>query len=318
MNVKLPRAWFAKQVLGIMVDGQDLHLAHLGWRGQEIVIYALESATLPRRLGKKTPAKSLLAAANETAGRDVFGLEDLTTEDGSFEVLESEEGDVSGTLLNIFTKYPLKKIQLAVNMPEGQASYYHFKNDFELKGKKFRKRLQEEIEAVSGGKLDKAVFDYFRTESGGLTAVVSEGSIPLLDELGDIKGFLPGGLPRVRLIETNDLALVNLVRLNFNLPSQQFSAIIYIGSDFSSVTVLKGQDPVSFIQMVREGYQSSQVCQTLFSKILLEMEDTGIPELSQVILAGEIGRTRAFDFFSHQFPEAKVLPITPGSLNMTI
>jgi len=157
------------QVLGVMVDGRELKLALLGRQGGELVIHALESATLNHRLGKMTTHKTTAPAAQEEPGKDIFGLEDASdysTED----IVEAkpEDGDVSSLLVNLFAKYLLKKTSIAVNIPEGQTTYYGFENDFGLKGKKLVQRLREEISPLAGGSLDMALLDHFRAETGAL------------------------------------------------------------------------------------------------------------------------------------------------------
>jgi len=320
--MKIPGKPAAKQVLGVMADGTELRIANLGIEKGEVAIYSLETISLPARLGKLRTATAAQPAAVDADETDIFGFE----EGEGVEEADSKEGeqgehegaDLSSTLINVFAKFPLKKTKLAVNIPEGQATYYSFESDFGLKAKKLQKRLREEIGPLAGGTLDSAIIDHFKTESKGLMVVVSEGNIPLIEELIDIKNFLAGGVPYFCQVSSNEISLVNLVRATMDPQPDQITAIVYIGNEFSRVIILKGDEPISFIQAIREGYNSPQVCQTLFSKILLEQEEAGIPEIDQIVLTGEIGITRAHQFFSKQFPDADVKPITPGPLDTSL
>jgi Tfp pilus assembly PilM family ATPase len=316
--MKLPGKSSKKQVLGVAVDGTDLRIAQLGWENGEIAIYALETVALPARLGKISSVGGGVLL-EEKAG-DVFGFdeEEPETDPMDLNVEEEETGDLSNTLMNVFSKYPLRRNRIAVNIPEGQATYYSFESDFGLKGKKLLKRLNEEISPLTGGTMDSATIDYFRTEEGGLTVVVSEGQIPLIEQLLDIRNYLAGGMPYFCSVNSNEIALINLVRRALDPPEDKIVALVYIGCDFSRVIILRGGEPLSFIQAIREGYQSPQVCQTLFSKILLEQEEAGIPDIDQIVLTGEIGMTRALDFFQKQFPDAEVKPMTPGPLDTSL
>jgi TolA-binding protein len=299
-----------------MVDGRDIRLAHLGWENGELVIHALESVMLQHRLGRIRTVKSPVTAGAEPDSRDVFGLDNqVMSTDGDNED-ETAEGDVSSTLINVFSKYPLQQIHLAINTPEGQTTYYNFENAFNLKGKKLLERLRNEIGPLAGGSVEGSLLDFFKGPDGQLTAVVFEGSVPLMDELLEVKSFLPGGAPYFGLVQANELALVNLARVALDLEEGQLSALVYIGADFSRVIILKGEHPLSFVQTIREGYASPQVCQTLFSKILLEQEEAGLPEIDRILLAGEVGLTHAHEYFSRQFPDAKVQSFTPGPLNV--
>lgn len=309
-----------KSVLGVMVDGADLRIAHMGKEKGETVIYGLESTVLPTRLGKLRPAEVAQPAAAGDAGEDAFGFDEPDTSEHEFDAdVEQADGsqleDVSASLINIFAKYPLNNTRIAVNAPEGQATYFSFESDFGLKGRKLKKRLNEEIAPLTGGTLETAVIDHFANKSGGLTVVVSEGNIPLIEEFIEIKNFLAGGVPYVCQVSSNEISLINLVRVTMDPPEDQTTAVIYIGADFSRAIIMKGGDPISFIQSIREGYNSRQVCKTLFSKILLEQEESGLPEINKIVLAGEIGMTRAHEFFTKQFPDAEVQPITPGNLD---
>ncbi|HEX7343072.1 MAG TPA: hypothetical protein VF398_02325, partial [bacterium] len=246
------------QVLGVMVDGRELKIAHLAKQGAEIAILNLETVSLHHRLGKiKTPA-ALTSNAAEEAGKDIFGFEEAAQR--SEEMFESptEEGDVSSLLINAFGKHLEKRIPLAVNVPEGQATYYSFESNFGLKGKKLRKRLRDEISPLAGGSLDMAMLDYFQSASGALNTVVSEGSIPLIDELLDLRNFLPAP-PVIRSVSANEIALVNLTRVSLELKPDEITALIYIGSEFSRVIMLRGDQPISFLQTIREGYQTPQI-----------------------------------------------------------
>ncbi len=302
------------QVLGVMVDGRELKIAHLARQGAEIAILNLETVSLHHRLGKIKTAAALASNPAEEAGKDIFGFEEAAQR--SEEMFESptEEGDVSSLLINAFGKYLEKRMPLAVNVPEGQATYYSFESNFGLKGKKLRKRLRDEISPLAGGSLDMAMLDYFQSASAALNTVVSEGSIPLIDELLELRNFLPAP-PVIRSVSANEIALVNLTRVSLELKPDEITALIYIGSDFSRVIMLRGDQPISFLQTIREGYQTPQICQTLFSKILLEQEEAGLSEVHQIALTGEVGVPHAHDFFTKQFPEARVHLVTPGILN---
>ncbi len=309
-------------VLGVMVDGADLRIVHMGKERGEIVVYSMESTTLPTRLGKLRPSEVAQPAAAVEGDDDIFGFDEAeaaSPEHGFEEDTETEGGsqleDVSASLINIFAKYPLNNTRIAVNIPEGQATYYSFESNFGLGGRKLQKRLNEEIAPLTGGTLETAVTDHFSNESGGLTVVVSEGNIPLIEEFIEIKNFLAGGTPYVCQVNSNEISLINMVRTTLDPPEDQITAVIYIGADFSRAVIMKGGDPISFIQSIREGYNSRQVCKTLFSKILLEQEESGLPEINKIVLAGEIGMTRAHEFFTKQFPDAEVHPITPGNLD---
>jgi hypothetical protein len=211
----------------------------------------------------------------------------------------------------------MKKLQLAVNIPENQVSFHQFNDDFGLKGKALMQRLRGIISMPVTDAADNAILDTFKSPDTGLTAVAFGGSIPLVENLMDIRTFLTGETLRFALIEANEIALVNLVRATFDLAPTEITVIIYIGREFSNIIILKGYHPLSFVQAIHEGYNFDRVCNTLFSRILLEQEESNIPDIHRIVLAGEIGSTNAYEFFTKQFPEIDVEPITTGSLDIS-
>lgn len=300
-----------------MADGTDLRIAHLGWENGQITIFSLEMVSLPARLAKIKAPSAAQTVPIDAEGGDVFGLDDSDDHSAEFDSKEDEDDseDPTGALINIFSKYPLKTANVAVNIPQGQAIYHFFETDFGLKGKKLEKKLREEIGSQAGLNLDSALLNYFPTEAGKLFTVHTEGTISLIDRLMEVKNFLAGGSPYFCQANAIEISLINLVRASQDLEPGRITAIVYIGAEFSRVLVLKGRDPLAIVQTIREGYASPHVCQTIFSKTLLEQEEAGIPEFDTIVLAGEVARTHAFDFFRRQFPDAEVKPITPGSLD---
>ena len=300
-----------KNALGIMLDGRDLRVAHLGWKRGKVTIFAVEQITLPLQLD--TP--KVLEVTTENMVTSAFGINpDAMTTNG----LEADQaGDVSGMLVNFLGKYPLKTMQLAVNIPDNQVSFHQFKDDFGLKGKALRQRLQASIPIPPSDRPENAMLDVFKSPEGGLTGAVFGGSIPLVEHLMDLQSFLPHGSLRFSLIDTSETALVNLARATLDLTAEEGTVLVYIGREFSSIIVLKGDHPVSFVQAIHEGYESEKVCNTLFARILLEQEEADLPEIKRIVLAGEIGTTKANDFFTKQFPEVKVEPMAFDPLDIS-
>jgi hypothetical protein len=306
----------AHQALGVLVDGREMRLARLGREGGQIKVLSLESVILPRRLDREELAVSPTMALHEAKGKDIFGFSASSAL--SFAGLEDGPGgEVAATLINVFSKYPLGEIKVAVNTPENQVAYHSVTQTAKLKGKKLQKQLHAELGLPAGATADTHALDHFQSPTGEMTAMALEGSIPLIKEINDVQTFLPGGAPFFALAQTNELALVNLARATLNLEAGKISALVYIGHDFSRVIILQGDHPLSFVPTIHEGYTSPQVCETIFSKILLEQEEAGLPEIENLYLAGEVGLTHAHDFFSKQFPEAKVQSFTPGPLNVS-
>jgi hypothetical protein len=300
-----------KQALGIAIDGKDLRIAHLGWQDGKITIFGFDQMTLPYRLSV-SEEEGVAAEPEESGG---FGISsDSIVSSG----LGEEAENVSSILISFFGKYPMRGLPLAVNIPEGQAFFQRFKEDFGLKGKALKAHLRREFNLPTGASQEFAMLDVVKSPDGQLTSVVFTGNIPLVETLIELRSFFPGGILKFSLIEPNEMALVNLARATLDLEAEEITVLVYIGREFSTITLLEGDYPLSFVQAIHEGYQSENVCQTLFSRILLEQEDANRPDIHRIVLAGEIGLTRAYEYFTKQFPEVQVEPIDSGDLDVSL
>ena len=124
-----------KQVLGVMVDGTDLRIAHMGWEKGEIVIHALEAVVLPARLGRIGAAQPVAAIDSEE--NDIFGIDETgSIKEPFLDMVGPQDQDLAGAIINIFSKYNLGKKKIAVNIPDGQATEYSGESDVGLSGKK--------------------------------------------------------------------------------------------------------------------------------------------------------------------------------------
>jgi len=300
-----------KQALGITLDGRDLRIAHLGRQDGKIVIYSFDQITLPHRLGISEDDE--VSVEYEDSGGLGFKSESLSS--GGF---DNESEDASSVLLNFFSRYPMRDLPLAVNIPEGQAFFQTHKDDFGLKGKTLKKQIWKELNLPADASHEFVTLDLIKSPSGELTSVLFSGNIPLIEALIDLRGFFPGGILKFTLIEPNEIALINLARSTLDFEEDEISVLVYIGREFSSLTLLEGDHPISFVQAIHEGYHSEGVCQTLFSRILLEQEDADQPVIHRIVLAGEIRVTRAYEYFTKQFPEVQVEPIDVGDLDVSL
>ncbi len=85
-----------------------------------------------------------------------------------------------------------------------------------------------------------------------------------------------------------------------------FSLIIYIGKEFSKLIFLEGQKLKHIGATLDIGVQNLHTYDVYFSKILLEMENGGIPRLDNVIICGDDRSENLVLSFYGTFPEANV------------
>lgn len=285
--------------VGLFVDGQEVKLAKLSLKGGRAVIDELRSATLASKIEEQ---QVMEGAGGEVAagGEADFGA----VAPAAPEVAGGE--DNNAVLLGLLSPYSPTKYTLAYSVAEPSVYYHSVENAANLKGKKLKMHIMQELQGTRETAPPLDAIDAFPSADGGLTAIVREDGLGLYRMMEGIKPFIGNRLPRFTLIDSADLALIGLVRANYGLDVEEITVIIYIGVEFSRLIFLKGPEFFHFAPVLGEGYETPNVQNTIYSRLLLEQDSIGIPRLDHIIIAGE-GRKINFDeFLKEQLPEIDI------------
>jgi len=290
-----------KSVLGVFVDGLDVKLAHLTVRKKRIVVQELKSATLITKLQEQKVAETMTPAMADST--DAFSLGESTATES---VPESQSEDNNAVLLGLLAQYPASKYSLTYSLAEPAIYYHVLESDFGLKGAKLKERILEELKNIRAFQPAADAVDAIRTDEGNLLCIVREDGLSLINSLENIKGFIGGRIPFIPAIDSADVSLMNLVRLNYDLQPQEVSVIIYVGVEFTRLIFMRGDQFYQFAPILGEGYDSPNLLNTVYSRLLLEQDNLAIPRINRIILAGESKRIGFRDFLLQQLPDQEV------------
>src|SRR5664279_5675859 len=224
-----------KSVLGVFVDGLDVKLAHLTIRKKRVTVRDLKSAALITKLQEQKPAETMVPSMGEST--DAFSL----GETSSAEVLpEAQTDDNNAVLLGLLAQYPVNTYSLTYSLAEPAIYYHVLESDFGLKGTKLKDRILEELKNIRAFQPAADAVDAIRTDEGNLLCIVREDGLSLINSLENVKGFMGGRIPFIPAIDSSDVSLMNLVRLNYDLQPQEVSVIIYVGVEFTRLIFMRG------------------------------------------------------------------------------
>lgn len=285
-------------VLGLFVDGLDVKLAHLTLRKNRVVVEDLASATL---VSKFQEAKALeeLSGSSDTA--DAFSVPVATTETAG-----GEGEDNNAVLLGLLAKYPKSRYSLTYALSEPSIYYHVLESDFGLKGKKLKTRILEELRSIRAFQPSEDAVDAIKTDEGNLLCVVREDGLSLINALEGIKGFIGNRLPMIPAIDSADVSLMNMVRLNYDVQPDDVSVVVYVGVEFTRLIFMRGDHFYQFAPIIGEGYDSPNLQNTVYSRLLLEQDNLAIPRINRIILAGQCRRIGFREFLSQQLPEQEI------------
>jgi len=298
-----------KSVIGVFVDGLDVKLAHLTVKKKRITVQELKSATLITKLQEQKPAETMIPAMGETT--DAFSLGETTTSES---VPESQSEDNNAVLLGLLAQYPASKYSLTYSLAEPAIYYHILESDFGLRGKKLKDRILGELKNIRAFQPATDAVDAIKTDEGNLLCIVREDGLSLINSLENVKGFIGGRIPFIPAIDSSDVSLMNIVRLNYDLQPQEVSVIIYVGVEFTRLIFMRGDQFYQFAPILGEGYDSPNLQNTVYSRLLLEQDNLAIPRINRIILAGESKRIGFRDFLLQQLPEQEVEYLLAPSL----
>ena len=111
---------------------------------------------------------------------------------------------------------------------------------------------------------------------------------------------------KINSIKSADVSLAYLVSRTTKFFPEDFTLVIYTGREYSKLIFLEGNKLKHVGSTLDIGTQNLNTYDVYFSKILLEMENGGIPRLDNVILCGEDNSENLILSFYGTFPEADV------------
>lgn len=283
--------------VGIFVDGLELKLAKLSIRKGKVVIDELQSTTLVTKLEERQISNVELDNLSESS--ETFALA------GTEPAVEGA-GSNSNILLELLSKYPTADYVFSYAISEPSVYYHTIESDFGLEGKKLKQRMMDELRSVRAVQPAPDAIDFFYSVEKNLVCVVREDGISMLNLLEDIKPFLGKRLPRIALIEIGDVALMNLARANYGFAPDEITTVIYVGAEFTRLIFMKGTEFFHFAPVLGEGYDSPNIQNTVYSRLLLEQDNMGIPRIDKILLAGESRRIAFDEFMREQLPEVDI------------
>ena len=323
----------ANEYIGLSLQDDLIRVAKVRVNGDDLKIVKLDRFTLVEKVKEEGQIQQLEegeeannAFEEEEDADAIFGLEedesDSADEDIDFEDLEGAQDDdmaldmveesetaQSNELLlyNILTDISKDKVDLGLNIPAGHTIFQVIRDtDFnEVKSKDLVEDLEDKLESIYGAPTSKDNYSYeIRDDGSLLLSSVEHESVTL--ELVNQARELYNGKIAVQSIIPDEMALVGLVRANYSLDPEEMTCLIQFGKTKSRVIFMKGQEVWMVSPIVNEGTGDKSFLNTIFSKILFQLDTGDVPNLDRILLVNNTVGESAVDFFKDNFPDIDV------------
>jgi len=293
-----------KHAIGITINGNEVRAAFLSLVRGKARIKALESITLDNTVEQEQNGEKL-APSSLNDLENAFDIQDPEQEETPDELSSASAKDSNvSKVYALLDKFQNIKANIAINSPHLTVKYDTVDRDQLPQTKGRGRRIREHLDFWHNDDNDDSRrTKYIEIHDKKLLKIDYEYHPASIDLIEEVNQFRSGSLHLV-LMDTNELALVDLVREIYKFDKDEISAIIYIEQDFSRVIFLKGADVYHISPIVHKGSLSDDVLDVIYSRMIFAQDHYFIPEISKILVAGHSSRLKAKYFFREKFPSA--------------
>lgn len=303
-----------KTSVALFVDGLELKFVQLSMKGSKVTLRDFKTVALVRKFEEK---QAIAGPEEEGVLEDLATTEAFAEPTVASEMTEQGEQTNSAVLLSVLTDLPSAKYTLSYALGEPALTYQEFESDFGLKGTRLRKHVAQELSALRASPPPIDALDFIPTAPGGILSIAREDGLQLFDLLQEIKPFIGNRVPRISLIDSADVALISLVRSSYEIQDEEVTVLVYVGNDFSRLIFMQGKNYLHFAPIISEGYGSSNIENTIYSRILLEQDNIALTRIDRIVLCGECHKVNLRESLAPQFSSATVEYLQAPELDLS-
>ncbi len=266
----------------------------------------------PKQAEKNGSANATTVKESE----DIFGEIDLDELDAQ-ELDDAPQKDIVAeageTISNEKLVYDylstLKKSKkhIAVNVPSGD-TIFQFLNDMnysEVKKKELKEIIEDKLYSLHNRKPDEDYYDFEVRDDGALLIGSLESESPTLSIVHGA-GTKNNENYLISDVIPDESVMMGLYREHYEMNSELTTALLQIGKTKSRLLFLRGKKLIQVSPVINEGYDDKNYLNTIFSKILFQIDTGEVPGLDQLIIYNNVKGMAVLDFFRESFSELRV------------
>ena len=334
-----------KTYTGLVIDDEYLKVARIKISGKKVSLLSLDKVRLVESLQKKSKGGQAKDTVDVFESIDdnlddediIFGLEGEVDEDededlnlDSFEddlddlsfgdlgesdeivdtdMIDETESASSNELLlyNVLSGIDTKRTDLGLSIPSGQTIFQILKDvDFsETKRKDLQVIVDDRLEALHGVSKGEDYYSYSVRDDGALLLSSIDDEPDLLTLLDRTRDLYRGKI-FINEILPDEILLLGLIRANYELDINSITGVIQFGETTSRILFLNGNQLWIVSPIITEGTKNPKFLNTIFSKILFQLDTGEVPNLDRLIICDNSLGDEAIEFFEERFQDVNV------------
>lgn len=247
---------------------------------------------------------------------DLFGeidLDDLDGDDfgGGEEDLLSQSSDDSISNEKLVHDYLLsvdsQRKFVSVNVPAGDTIFQFLDNlnYSEIKKKEVLEIIEEKLFALYDRKPNEDLYDFKIRDDGTLIIGSVDQESPTLKIVHNAGNkFKEKYL--IRDVVPDESVMMGMYRNHYEMDSEIITALLQIGKTKSRLLFMRGDQLLQVSPVIYEGFDQKNYLNTIFSKILFQIDTGEVPALDQLIIFNNGKGEKVLDFFRSSFSELKI------------
>lgn len=324
----------SQEYTGLALDTNMIHTARLVKASGILELIEVETLQLPGpldELGKTTPSADQ-GIPSELEADNVFGLDepDDTPEeldlDNDLLALETDtEPDPGGDeteddnesfdriLAAYWSRLESRLLQIGINIPLGTTLLQPLEKVQPAKMKKKERLLffENKLTIAHNQDLKNILYAWHvdESENGWLASCDSEPSF--LNYIDRTLTSIPKTV-RIRDMLPDEAILAGMATSHYELPDEETTCLVIIGLSTSRLLFLKGNRLINIMPVVNEDAGSSNILQTLFSKLLFEIDKGTLQTLDRlIIMQSPVMSHDPLTFFQQQLDDVDIRYFMP-------
>ncbi|NGP87990.1 PilN domain-containing protein [Fodinibius halophilus] len=324
-----------KEFIGLTIQDDAIRVARIRVDGSSLNLVKLDQYSLVEKISSESSSdqQGHIDAAFEDKDLDedadsIFGLEEEGQEEEEeidFEGLEEEAEDFAMDMVDeseeaesnellvydLLTDLQGDKLHMGLNIPAGDTIFQIIRDtDFsEVKRKDLIEDLEDKLESIYGMPKTEDNYSYQVREDGSLLLASIDDESSTLKLINNVRELYSGKMA-IQNIIPDEIALVGLVRANYELDADELTGIVQFGKEQCRVVFMKGEDIWLVSPIINEGTNKKTFLNTVFSKILFQLDTGEVPSLDRILLTNNTLGQQAVEFFEDNFPDIYVEDFT--------
>jgi Tfp pilus assembly protein PilN len=316
-----------KQYIGISIEEAQLKVAVVEVENKKLKLKKIDLFSLTGPLKSKGPSmqRNML---EEPVGDDIsniFGLgegEEPESIDIENELEHAENWNMTGDIVDekiagnsnelmieqFMADVSRKRVNLGLSIPYGTALFQSMEiRDFDqLKDKQKTEAIEERLMSIYNKPLSPDHYSWQKRDDGSILVASFDGDIPLLETLDAANKFYKGRMV-INDVMPDEAVLAGMVANNYELLEEEFTVLVHITNASSRIIFMKGNQIFNVLPVINEKARSNKLLNTLFSKVLFEIDRGELPSIDRIIITNPASLgNKARNFFQEKFVEIMV------------